>query len=149
MVCSSARCTETHISRLLLFHRHTSGLANNRAPALNSSLCSRVYSKERRKQCQGSFPLNCPRRLACHVINNSVNRSNLVAYPGGHRPQECRLKRVPICCHAIRAGHSPQCYHMTVSSLIALDTYRPAVVMSKLDAYSKSCEQCQHVLQIT
>ena len=34
--------------------------------------------------------------------------------------QKVGLKRVPVCCHAIRRGHRPQCHYVRVGALVAL-----------------------------
>ena len=73
-----------------------------------------------------SLPLNGPRRFASDIIDNSVDWADLIADSSWYSSQERWLKRVPICCHAVWAGHCPQGYNMTMSSLVPLHSNRPA-----------------------
>ena len=52
-----------------------------------------------------SLPLNRPRRLARHVINDAINALHLIDDPRRQRANELHVGRIKIRSHAVGRGY--------------------------------------------
>ena len=84
--------------------------------------------------------------FAGDVVDNPVDRSDCVANACRDSSQEGWLKGVPICSHAIMAGHCSEGNHMAVRPLVAVHPNRPAcadVHWSHPEHLDKRCKWSQ------
>src|SRR5690606_32227330 len=70
------------------------------------------------------FPFNSGRWLGANVVHHAVNPFYTVNDLVGDLPHKLIRKGVPVGCHAIYTGYSPQRHHGFVGALIAHYPYR-------------------------
>src|SRR5271169_88877 len=68
-----------------------------------------------------SPPLNRPRRLAGHVINDTVDALHLVDDAGGDAADEFHVEGIEVSCHAVGRGHRAQPNDIIIGAVVAHD----------------------------
>ena len=87
-------------------------ISQNVAPPLSRLKHSLFYACDIRRlpNCLPIIllPLNRPRRLRGHVVNDAIDALHLVDDPRRHRADEFHVERIKIRGHAVGRGHRAQ-----------------------------------------